>query len=119
MRDGTMRRGDVYDADLEPTQGSEQAGTRPIVIVSRDATNAASGIVIGVPCTTYRPERRLYPSQVVLHAPDGGLGVDSVRLCEQVRVLAKRRLRRLRGSLSPQALARIDRALLITLDLRP
>ena len=65
-----MRRGEVYDARLDPTEGSEQAGTRPVVIVSRDAINAASPVVIVVPCTTYRAGRRLYPSQVVLRAPD-------------------------------------------------
>ena len=67
-----MRRGEVYEARLDPTEGSEQAGSRPVIIVSRDAINTASPIVIVVPCTTYRPGRRLYPSQVLLHAPDGG-----------------------------------------------
>lgn len=112
-----MRRGEVYDARLDPTEGSEQAGSRPVVIVSRDTINAASPVVIAVPCTTYRLGRRLYPSQVLLHAPDGGLDVDSVALGEQVRALAKSRLGRRRGALSPQALAQLDRALLIALDL--
>ena len=47
-----MRRGEVYDVDLDPTHGSEQAGLRPVVIVSRDAINAHSNVVLGVPCTT-------------------------------------------------------------------
>ena len=112
-----MRRGEVYDARLDPTEGAEQPGSRPVVIVSRDAINASSPVVIVVPCTTCRPRRRLYPSQVLLHAPDGGLGVDSVALGEQVRTLAKSRLGRQRGLLSPQALTQLDRALLIALDL--
>ena len=112
-----MRRGEVYDARLDPTEGSEQAGTRPVVLVSRDAINLASPVVIIVPCTTYRPGRRLYPSQVLLQAPNGGLDVDSVALSEQVRALAKSRLGRRRGILSPQALIQLDRALLIALDL--
>jgi mRNA interferase MazF len=112
-----IRRGEVYDARLDPTEGSEQAGSRPVVIVSRDAINAASQVVVAVPCTTYRPGRRLYPSQVLLHAPDGGLIVDSVALCEQVRALAKSRLERRRGSLSPDVMALLDRALLIAMDL--
>jgi mRNA interferase MazF len=107
----------VYDARLDPTEGSEQAGTRPVVIVSRDAINMASPVVIVVPCTTYRPGRRLYPSHVLIHAPDGGLDIDSIALGEQVRALAKSRLGRQRGILSPQALAQLDRALLIALDL--
>jgi len=112
-----VRRGEVYDARLDPTEGAEQAGSRPVVIVSRDAINASSPVVIVVPCTTYRPGRRLYPSQVLLHAPDGGLDVDSIALGEQVRALAKSRLGRQRGLLSPPALAQLDRALLIALDL--
>ena len=112
-----MRRGEVYDARLDPTEGSEQAGSRPVVIVSRDAINAASPLVLAVPCTTYRLGRRLYPSQVLLHAPDGGLTADSVALGEQVRALAKSRLGRQRGMLSAEALAELDRALLIALDL--
>lgn len=112
-----MNRGDVYDAHLNPTEGSEQAGTRPVIIVSRDAINAASPVVIAVPCTTYRHGRRVYPSQAVLRAPDGGLDVDSVALAEQVRALAKTRLARQRGSLSAEAMADVDRALCTALDL--
>jgi mRNA interferase MazF len=112
-----VRRGELYDARLDPTEGAEQAGSRPVVIVSRDAINASSPVVIVVPCTTYRPGRRLYPSHVLLHAPDGGLDVDSVALGEQVRALARSRLGRHRGLLSPQALAQLERALLIALDL--
>jgi mRNA interferase MazF len=94
-----VRRGEVYDARLDPTEGAEQAGSRPVVIVSRDAINVSSLVVIVVPCTTYRPGRHLYPSQVLLRAPDGGLNVDSVALGEQVRALAKSRLGRQRGLL--------------------
>ena len=112
-----MRRGEVYDARLDPTEGSEQAGTRPVIIVSRDAINAASPVIVVVPCTTHRPGRRLYPSQVLLHTPDGGLDVDSLALGEQVRALAIHRLGRLRGRLSPTAMSQLDRALLIALDL--
>lgn len=96
-----MKREEVYNARLDPTEGSEQAGNRPIIIVSRDAINAFSSVVIVVPCTTYRPQQRIYPSQVLTQAPDGGLIADSVALGEQVRALAKTRLGSLRGVLSP------------------
>jgi mRNA interferase MazF len=112
-----VKRGEVYDARLDPSEGSEQAGTRPVVIVTRDAINAASNVVVAVPCTTYHLGRHVYPSQVVVRAPDGGLTVDSVVLAEQVRAISKNRLLRRRGALSPPALARVDRALLIALDL--
>lgn len=112
-----MKRGDVYDARLDPTEGSEQAGSRPVVVVSRDAVNAASPVVIVVPCTTYHPGRRLYPSHVLVQAPDGGLDVDSVILAEQVRAVATSRLGRFRGSLSPQMMRQVSQALQIAMDL--
>ena len=58
-------------------------------------------------------------SQILLRAPEGGLDVDSVALCEQVRALAKSRLGRLRGTLSAGSLAHLNRALGIALDLGP
>lgn len=112
-----MRRGEVYDARLDPGEGSEQAGIRPVIIVSRDAINITSQVVLAVPCTTYRPRKRIYPSQVLLRSPDGGLEQDSVALGEQVRTLAKTRCLRLRGTLSSSSLSQLDRALLIALDL--
>jgi mRNA interferase MazF len=45
-----MRRGEVYDASLEMTEGSEQGGTRPVIIVSRDVINLSSPVVLAVPC---------------------------------------------------------------------
>jgi mRNA interferase MazF len=112
-----VRRGDVFDARLDPVEGSEQAGTRPVIVVSRDAINDASPVVVVVPCTTLKAERKIYPSQVLLRAPEGGLRADSIALGEQVRATAKTRLRARRGTLSPEAMRRLDRALLITLDL--
>ncbi len=112
-----MRRGDIFDARLDPVEASEQAGIRPVVVVSRDAINDASPVVVVVPCTTLKGERRIYPSQVLLRAPDGGLRADSIALGEQIRAIAKTRLRSRWGTLTPEAMRRLDRALLITLDL--
>jgi mRNA interferase MazF len=56
------RRGEVYDVVFDPAEGSEQAGTRPAIIVSNDLINASSQVVIVIPFTTYRPGRRIYRS---------------------------------------------------------
>lgn len=112
-----MKRGEVCPARLDPAEGSEQAGVRPVIVVSRDAINAASPVVIVVPCTTHREGRRLYPSHVMLTAPEGGLKADSVALAEQVRAVAVTRLGPAWGSLSPGCLQRLERALLIAMDL--
>ena len=112
-----MKRGDVYNARLDPTEGSEQGGVRPVIIVSRDAINERSPVVIVVPCTTYQSRRRVYPTQVLIQAPEAGFTVDSVAMADQVRVLAKTRFLSLRGKLSQEIIAQLDRALLIALDL--
>jgi mRNA interferase MazF len=112
-----VKRGEVYDARLEPVEGSEQGGTRPIIIVSRDAINAYSPVILAVPCTTYQPDKRVYPTQVLIRASDGGLSKDSIAMADQVRVLSKARLLRLRGMLSHQAMLQLNQALLIALDL--
>ena len=111
-----MKRGEVYDAYIDPVEGSEQRGTRPVIIVSRNAINDASPVVLAVPCTGYR-QQSIYPSQVLLRATEGGLDLDSVVMAEEVRAIDKRRLGRLRGTLSEAVSQRLDRVLLIALDL--
>jgi mRNA interferase MazF len=111
-----VKRGEVYSAQLDPVVGSEQGGFRPVIIVSRDVTNDVLDTVVAVPCTTYRGGR-VFPTQVLLRAHDGGLRNDSKVVCEQVRVLSRRRLGRHLGALSVGALGDVDRALLIALDL--
>ena len=112
-----MKRGDVVLARLDPTEGAEQSGTRPMVIVSRGAINRSSPVVIAVPCTSWSEGRRVYPSQVVIRAPEGGLANDSIALGEQVRAIARDRLAGRWGSLGRESMRRLERALLIALDL--
>ncbi|QUS60721.1 type II toxin-antitoxin system PemK/MazF family toxin [Synechocystis sp. PCC 7339] len=112
-----MQRGQVFDARLEPVEGSEQGGTRPVIIVSRDAINTNSPVVLAVPCTTHRPPRKVYPTQVLIRAGEAGLTNDSIAMADQVRVLSKQRLLRLRGTLPAITLGQLEQALLIALDL--
>ena len=114
-----MLRGELYLASLDPVLGSEQGGTRPVLIVSRNALNASAPIVIVVPLTRRQNKARLYPTHVEVRAGDGGLPKDSVVLCEQVRVVSKERIGKRIGQISPNSLAQVDSALLITLDLGP
>ena len=86
----TIRRGEVWLADLEPTRGREQSGERPVLIVSTDRFNQGrSRLVVAVPFTTHR---RGLPIHVEVRPPDGGLGDVSFAMCEQVRSLAVDRL---------------------------
>ncbi len=112
-----MNRGDVYEAELNPVQGSEQGGTRPVIVVSRDALNFAAPVVIIVPVTGRENKKKIYPSQVELKARDGGLAKDSVARCEHARAISKNRLKRRLGRLSGKSMAQLNEALKITLDL--
>ncbi len=110
-------RGDVFRAQLNPIQDSEQGGVRPVVVVSRDAINRASPVVIVVPATDLANKKRIYPSHVKVAAGQGGFTIESVILCEQVRAISKTRLTNHLGRLDRATMASIDAALKITLDL--
>lgn len=112
-----MLRGDVYQASLDPVVGSEQGRSRPVIIVSRDAINKNSPVVIVVPLTGLENCPRIYPSQVVIKAGFGGLIKDSVALCEQVRALSAKRLAKQIGRLPAELMKQISMALKIAQDL--
>jgi mRNA interferase MazF len=112
-----MNRGDVYEAELNPAQGAEQAGIRPVIIMSRDALNDVSTVVIVVPVTGRENKKKIYPSQLEIKANDGGLTKDSVALCEQIRAISKTRLKKHLGHLSNRTLSLLNATLKITLDL--
>lgn len=112
-----MIRGDVYEAALDPTKGFEQRGTRPVVIVSRDAINQNSSVVVVVPVTGKENCARVYPSQIEIRAGEGGLRKDSVALGEQIRAISKARLAKQLGHLPVPAMAKLNAALKIALDL--
>ena len=104
-------------ARLDPREGSEQAGQRPVVIVSRNAINEHSSVVVVVPLTDRANKKTIYPSHAVLKAGDGGLTKDSVALGEQIRAISTTRLIRFMGRASESAIAEISSALRIALDL--
>ena len=112
-----LRRGDVFLVRLDPTEGSEQAGTRPVVIISRNAINRYSPVIVVCPITDASHVTKLYPSDVRVAAPDGGLVKDSVILTGQIRAIAKDRLLKLLGELGPETMNRVNAALKITLNL--
>jgi mRNA interferase MazF len=111
------KRGDVYMAQLDAKKGSEPAAQRPVIVVSRDALNQNSPVVIVVPVTDAAHKKRVYPSHVVLKSGDGGLTKESVALGEQVRAIGTSRLMRHMGHLTPTSVAAIGAALRIALDL--
>jgi len=111
-----MRRGEVWLAALDPVRGSEQAGTRPVLVLQTDPLNAFLRTVVVIPFTTNLRWGQ-FPFCVLLPAEEGGLVSDSVALCHQVRVADKSRLLRRLGQVSDAAMAKIERALQVTLKM--
>jgi len=112
----TISRGDVVLCDLNPVVGTEQAGIRPVVVLQIDRANAASPHTIIAPFTT-KIRRALLPSHAFVPAGIGGLSQDSVALCEQVRVVDKRRIIKIVGHLDEPYLEEIEKALRTILGL--
>ena len=111
-----IRRGDVFLVDLNPVVGTEQAGIRPALVIQIDRANAVSPHTIIVPFTTRIREVRL-PSHVRIGAGVGGLPEDSILLCEQIRVIDKRRLVRKMGSIGQEHLEEVGIAIKVILGL--
>jgi mRNA interferase MazF len=112
----TISRGDVVLCDLNPVVGTEQAGVRPVVILQIDRANVVSPHTIIAPFTT-KVRRALLPSHAFVPAGAGGLSQDSVALCEQIRVVDKRRIIRVLGHLDEPYLEEIAEALRTILGL--
>lgn len=94
-------RGDLVWADLSPTRGREQAGRRPVVVISHDVFNERSGTVIAMALTS-RPQRAGFPLTLELEAPK--LPKRSWVKISQIRTLSRRRLGRRIGRLQPEQL---------------
>jgi mRNA interferase MazF len=110
------KRGEVYLVNFDPTIGAEIQKTRPALIVQNDIANRHSPITIVAAITSQFGEP-LYPTEVLIQPPEGGLTIASVALLNQVRSIDKRRLIRRIGVLAPATMERINRAILISLGL--
>ena len=101
---------------LDPTVGAEIQKTRPAVVIQNDVANRRSPITI-VAAITSQFDEPIYPTEALIRAPDGGLGVDSVVLLNQIRSVDRGRLVRRLGVLSTRSMHEVDRALLLSLGL--
>ena len=111
-----VKRGDIYYADLSPVVGSEQGGVRPVLIVQNDFGNKYSPTVIAAAITSQTDKSRL-PTHIDIIPEHCGLSRDSVVLLEQIRTIDKRRLREKMGSLDPESMSEVNRALSISFGL--
>ncbi len=114
--DTTVKRGDIFYADLSPVVGSEQGGTRPVLIVQNDTGNKHSPTVIAAAITSQTNKAKL-PTHIELIGKSVGLTKDSVVLLEQIRTIDKRRLREHMGRLDESMMNRVDDAIAVSFGL--
>jgi len=112
----TVKRGDIFYADLSPVVGSEQGGVRPILVVQNDIGNKYSPTIIAAAITSQKDKSKL-PTHIELTARDCGLPRDSVVLLEQIRTIDKRRLKECMGTVNEGSMSQIDHALQISFGL--
>ena len=113
----SVKRGDIFFADLSPVVGSEQGGTRPVLIVQNDTGNLHSPTVIAAAITSQTGKARL-PTHITIHGQDAGLAKDSVILLEQIRTIDKRRLKEHMGRLDDKLMNRVDSAIAVSFGLQ-
>ena len=94
-----VNKWEIYFCSLDPTQGSEQRGRRPVIIVSNDEVNHALPVSTVLPLSSLKDGDRIYPSEVFLPATETGLPRDSVAMVQQIRTVAHSRLNNLSGAL--------------------
>ena len=112
----SVKRGDIYYADLSPVVGSEQGGLRPVLIIQNDVGNRYSPTVIAAAITSRMGKTRL-PTHIDIHADKVGLTKDSVVLLEQVRTLDKRRLKEKMGHLDDNMMTAVNNAIAVSFGL--
>ncbi|MBQ8401677.1 MAG: type II toxin-antitoxin system PemK/MazF family toxin [Clostridia bacterium] len=113
----TVKRGDIYYADLSPVVGSEQGGVRPVLIVQNDVGNRYSPTVIAAAITSKMGKTRL-PTHIDVYADRVGLAKDSVILLEQIRTIDKKRLGEKMGHLDDTVMAEVDNAISVSFGLK-
>lgn len=112
----TVRRGDIYYADLSPVVGSEQGGLRPVLIVQNDVGNKYSPTVIAAAITSQVGKTKL-PTHIGVIADRFGLARDSVILLEQIRTIDKQRLREKMGHLDDSVMREVNNAIGVSFGL--
>lgn len=112
-----IKRGDIYYANLNPVIGSEQGGTRPVLIISNDVGNKHSPTVIVAPITSRIHTKAKLPTHTLINDFEG-LDKNSIILLEQVRTIDKQRLKQYLGMIPDNIVERVDKVLPLVLHWR-
>ena len=112
----TVKRGDIFYADLSPVVGSEQGGLRPVLIIQNDVGNKYSPTVIAAAITSKLGKSKM-PTHIDVYADRFGLAKDSVILLEQIRTIDKKRLKEKMGHLDTDVMQQVNDALSVSFGL--
>lgn len=114
----TIKRGDIFYADLSPVIGSEQGGLRPVLIIQNDIGNRYSPTVIAAAITSKLGKSKL-PTHIEVICDEERLGLakDSVILLEQIRTLDKQRLKEKLGHLNDTIMKKVNMAITVSCGL--
>jgi mRNA interferase MazF len=114
----SLKRGEIYFVNLNPVQGREQSGERPVLIISSDSINQLPLVVTVVVGTKGANIAQNYPTNVRVAAVDSGLAIETIFLCFQLRSLdASRFTNAVAGKLNTSAMQKIENALRYCLGL--
>ena len=116
VRTLSIKKGDLYFADLSPVTGSEQGGVRPVLVVQNDVGNKYSPTII-VAAVTSKKNKADLPTHVAIDADGNGLSKNSIVLMEQLRTIDKRRLKERIGTIDKDRLPEVNEALSISLGI--
>lgn len=112
----TIKRGDIFYANLSPVIGSEQGGSRPVLILQNDIGNKYSPTIIVAAITAQIAKGKL-PTHIELKAEECNLERDSVVLLEQLRTIDKKRLRNKITTLDKEIMKSVDEAVRVSIGL--
>ena len=115
-KDWVYRRGDIYYVDLNPVIGSEQGGSRPVVVIQNNSGNRHAPTLIVAMITSKTSKNGQLPTHYLLKE-NPALDEPSVVLLEQLRTIDKRRVREYLGRTSKREMLAIDKALVKSLSL--
>ena len=115
--DRKIKRGDIYYADLSYGVGSEQSGTRPVLVIQNNTGNNHSGTIIVAAITSKLERKYIIPTHCRIQA-QYGLARVSYILLEQIQTIDKSRLKEYIGTLDDKAIRKVNKALSVSVGLK-
>lgn len=114
-----MERGDIYIANINPRSGSEQSGTRPVLIISHNSFNKIPNwkSIIVLPISTSNNQAKRGLTVIKLLENEGGLEKQSIVICHQITTLDKSKLTKKLGSISEDRMKEIEKAIKYSLEI--